>query len=142
MRFALCLDWIRLRFRINTLVLDEIQWKYDGNKPSEKQEIRLIRSGTSFVNSKKTRLKYPRNTRRGGSLSEIVNSYLNYFTELARFISTLFQPYFACLPQAGNSYLVQFRTSSSPPTRNSFLPVGSRSSPSPTPVQILPVQNS
>ena len=53
-----------------------------------------LRHGTCFVKKKKTRLKHPRNTRRGGSLREIVNTYLNYFTELARFISTLFQPYF------------------------------------------------
>ena len=39
MRCALCRDWIRLYFRIKTLVLDEIQWKYDGNKPSKLDEI-------------------------------------------------------------------------------------------------------
>ena len=70
MRFGSCRDWIRLCFRIKTLVLDEIQWKYDGNKPS------LPAAACK--------------------LGEIVYSAASsiYFTELARFISTLFQPYF------------------------------------------------
>jgi len=82
MRCGLFRDWIRRYFRSKALVLDKIQWKYDGNKPS------LPAAACK--------------------LGEIVYSAASstYFTELARFISTLFLSYFACLPQAGSSYFV------------------------------------
>ena len=88
MRCGLFRDWIRRYFRSKALVLDKIQWKYDGNKPS------LPAAACK--------------------LGEIVYSAASstYFTELARFISTLFLSYFACLPQAGSSYFVLYSISS------------------------------
>ena len=99
---------------------EEILWKYGGNKPSELGE----KTDSILITIKITRWKYNRS--KPSALGEIVNpaTISTYFTERsgvyfycisivfpfiisqseAECISTLFPPYFACLPEAGISH--------------------------------------